>query len=72
MDQQEKEDTAVRPEPLLTLKEAALALGLPYFKMQRAARLGHLPTYSLLNSRRLVRISEVIACIERSRSGGER
>lgn len=60
------------PEPLITLKAAALQLGLPYFKVQRAARAGDLPTYSLFNSRRLVRLSEVLDCINRSRKGGPR
>lgn len=48
-------------EPLVTFKEAAEQLGLPYFKIQRAARAGLIPTYSLLNSRRYVRVSELIA-----------
>lgn len=59
-----------KPEKFYTLKEAARLLGLPYFKLARAARLGLFPTYSLLNRRRLVRLSEVIAAIERSRAGG--
>lgn len=55
-------------EKLRTLKEAAAELGLQYFKLQRAARQGLIPTYTLLNGRRLVRLSEVLAVIERSRS----
>jgi hypothetical protein len=58
------------PEKLLTLKDAAARLGLPAFKIRRAARLGLFPTYTLLNARRLVRLSEVVAAIERSRTGG--
>lgn len=57
-------------EPLLTLKAAAGKLNLPVFKVTRAARHGLFPTYTLLNSRKLVRLSEVIAAIERSRTGG--
>lgn len=55
------------PEKLLTLKQAAEALGLPYFKLQRAAKCGLLDTYRFYNSRPLVRLSEVIAVVECSR-----
>lgn len=57
-------------EPLITLKEAAEQLGLPYFKIQRAARAGLIPTYWVYNSRRLVRLSEVVAVINGTRQGG--
>lgn len=57
-------------EPLITLKQAAGRLGLPYFKVQRAARSGLLPIYHLYNSRQLVRLSEVIAIVDASRKGG--
>lgn len=60
-----------RFEALITLKEAAATLGLPYFKLQRAARAGLMPTYFVYNSRRLVRLSEVVAVINSSRQGGE-
>jgi hypothetical protein len=58
-------------EHLLTYEAAAGKLGLPIFKIRRAAKLGLFPTYSLLNGRKLVRLSEVNAAIERSRTGGE-
>jgi hypothetical protein len=58
------------PEPLLTLKDVAARLGLPAFKVTRAARLGVFPTYFLLNKRKLARLSEVVTAIERSRVGG--
>ena len=58
------------PEPLLTLKDVATRLGLPTFKVTRAAKLGIFPTYFLLNKRRLARLSEVVVAIERSRMGG--
>ena len=35
----------------------------------RAAKLGIFPTYTLFNKRKLVRLSDVIAAIERSRHG---
>jgi len=57
-------------EPLLTLKDIATSLGLPTFKVTRAAKLGIFPTYFLLNKRKLARLSEVIAAIERSKIGG--
>jgi hypothetical protein len=46
------------PEPLLTLKDVATKLGLPAFKVTRAAKLGIFPTYTLLNKRKLVRLPE--------------
>jgi hypothetical protein len=55
---------------LITLRAAAEQLGLPYFKLQRAAKAGLIPTYRLYNSRALVRLSEVVAVIEASRKGG--
>jgi hypothetical protein len=59
-------------EKLITINDAAKTLGLPTWKLGRAAAQGVFPTYSLLNSRRLVRLSEVIAAIEASRRGGDR
>ena len=59
-------------EPLLTIKEAARILNLPTWeKLGRAVRRGLVQSYCLLNSRRLVRISEVVRVIERTREGGD-
>lgn len=58
------------PEPLLTLKAAAEILNLPLFKLRRAAKQGLFPTYTLYNSRKLVRLSEVLVAIENCRIGG--
>lgn len=58
------------PEPLLTIGAAAGRLSLPLFKVRRAAKAGLFPIYTLFNGRRLVRLSEVIAAIDASRSGG--
>lgn len=55
---------------LLTLKEAAYELNLPYYKIQRAAKRGDIATYRLFNSRPLVRLSEIFAVIEASKVGG--
>jgi hypothetical protein len=57
-------------EKLTTVKKAADTLGLPPWKLRRAAKAGAFPTYTVLNSRRLVRLSEVIAAIEASKKGG--
>jgi hypothetical protein len=61
--------TQLHAEPLLTLNAAAAKLGVPVFKLRRAAKAAMFPTYKLFNSRQLVRLSEVIAAIERTRSG---
>ena len=57
---------ANQPERLRTIKEAGAILGIPAWKLLRAAKAGIVPTYRLLNSRRLVRVSEIIAAIEAS------
>jgi hypothetical protein len=57
-------------EPLITVKAAAEALGLPTWKLSRAAKHGTIPTYRVLNSRKLVKLSEVVAAIEATRQGG--
>ena len=56
-------------EPFRTLKDVAAELGIPTFKITRAAKRGLFPTYCILNQRKLARVSEVKAAIERSRSG---
>jgi hypothetical protein len=56
-------------EKLLTFRDAATQLGVPYFKIQRAARSELFPTYRFFNSRPLVRLSEVLAAVEASRVG---
>ena len=58
------------PEKLMTLKEAAEKLGLPPFKLYRAANRGMIPVYRFFNGRQLVRLSEVVAIIDASRKGG--
>jgi hypothetical protein len=58
------------PEKLYALKHAAEALALPYHRVQRAARAGLIPTYKLGGSRTLVRLSEIVAVIERTKKGG--
>ncbi len=55
--------SAESTEKLLTLKAAAERLGLPYWKLNRAAQQGMIPSYSLFNSRKLVRISDILQAI---------
>jgi len=57
-------------ESLLTIQIAARVLGLHAWKLRRSVKSGLIPSYRLLNSRRLVRLSEVIAVIDASREGG--
>jgi excisionase family DNA binding protein len=57
-------------ERLLTVAEAADTLGIHRWKLSRAVTAGIVPSYRLFNGRRLVRLSEIIAVIERSREGG--
>lgn len=57
-------------EPLLTIQAAAAALCLHTWKLRRAIKVGLIPSYRLLNSRRLVRLSEVVAVIDSSRQVG--
>lgn len=52
---------------LITYKQAAEAFGLPYFKIQRAAARGLIPTYSILNGRRYVKICDIQALLEANR-----
>jgi 2-oxoglutarate dehydrogenase complex dehydrogenase (E1) component-like enzyme len=48
---------------LRTFQEAAEALELPYFKIQRAARRKIIPTYSILNSRKYVKLRDILAAM---------
>lgn len=58
------------PEKLLTFKEAANAIGAKEWQIRRAAKARIIPTYSPFNSRRLVKLSEVVAYIDSCRQGG--
>lgn len=51
-------------EKLLTIRQAADELGLPYWKVNRAVQAGLVPSYSLFNTRKLVRISELLQAIK--------
>jgi hypothetical protein len=56
-------------EKLIPIKAAAEAIGLPTWKLSRAAKRGDIPVYAVFNSRRLVKLSEVMAVINASRQG---
>ena len=58
-------------EKLVTLGTAADAIGVPYFKILRAAKAGLFPCYKVGNQRALVRLTEVVSAIERSSLGAD-
>lgn len=47
-------------DKLRTFRDAASKLSVPYFKVQRAARAGVIPTYSLFNSRKYVKLRDIL------------
>lgn len=55
-----------KSERLLTLRAASEALDLPYFKLQRAARSGAIPTYSLYNTRKYVKLSDILKAMSQA------
>jgi len=57
-------------EPFSTVKQVAGLLNLPYWKLQRAVKRGEVPSYTAFNRRRVLRLSEVVACIEQTKTGG--
>jgi excisionase family DNA binding protein len=48
------------PEKFYTVQEAASLLNVYPWKLRRAIKKGLIPSHSLFNSRRLVRLSEVV------------
>lgn len=58
------------PEKLLTFKDAANAIGAKEWQVRRAVMAGRIPAYTPFNSRRLVKLSEVVAYIDSCRQGG--
>ncbi|MBB6465846.1 hypothetical protein HNQ96_001704 [Aminobacter lissarensis] len=57
-------------ERLLTIREAADVIGSHYWQLQRAVKRGDIPSYTPFNSRKLVKLSEVVAFVDASRLGG--
>ena len=62
---------APRVERLVTYKAAAAEIGVPYHQIQRAARAGVFATYRVFTGRKLLKLSEVAAIINRTREGGD-
>jgi hypothetical protein len=52
-----------------TIREASEQVGIPIWKLHRAARMGQLQTYAFFNSRKLVCLTELIALIESKKVG---
>lgn len=46
-------------EKLLTLPEAAAQLGVPVSTLRRAVKAGHIPTHTVFNQRKRVRLSDI-------------
>jgi len=67
-DSGDRQAACAAPEPMLTMAEAAARLGVHLWALRRAAKTGAIPSYSPFNSRKLVRLSEVVAAIEASRT----
>lgn len=51
-------------DQLHTIPEAAAHLGIPVSTLRRAVNSGHIPTHTVFNKRKRVRLSEVTDAIE--------
>lgn len=67
MDSEFAEPGTPPPPRLLTIHEAAEAIGAKYWQVQRAVRRGDIPSYTPFTSRPLVKLSEVLAYIDSCR-----
>lgn len=56
-----------RPIAYYTIKKAAEVKQLPYWKLNQACGSGLIPTYTLGNSRRYVRLEEIDEALQKSR-----
>lgn len=56
---------------LITISQAAEKIGAKPWQLRRAVKRGAIPSYTPFNSRRLVKLSEVIAYINSCRLGGD-
>lgn len=61
----------MQPEKLLTFQQVADLIGAKPWQIRRAVNRGLIPYFQPYNSRKLVRLSDVLAVIEASRKGGE-
>ena len=57
-------------EHFLTIKQASAQLGVHYWLLLRLVNSGCVPTYSFGNSKKRIRVSEVIAAVEAGRKAG--
>jgi len=58
------------PEKLINIQTAAKELGVHPWALRRAINAGTIPAYTPFNSRKLVKLSEVVAYIDSCRQGG--
>ena len=58
------------PEKLINIQTAAKILGVHSWALRRAISAGTIPAYTPFNSRKLVKLSEVVAYIDSCRQGG--
>lgn len=58
------------PEKLINIQTAAKALGIHTWALRRAIKSGEIPAYTPFNSRKLVKLSEVVVYIDSCRQGG--
>ncbi len=58
------------PDRYIRIPLAAKEVGVSTWTLRRAINAGLIPTYRVGNSRRMVRLHEVVSIIERSRQGG--
>lgn len=58
------------PEKLINIQAAAKELGVHPWALRRAVNSGTIPAYAPFNSRKLVKLSEVVAYIDSCRQGG--
>jgi excisionase family DNA binding protein len=56
--------------PLLTMAQFAAVLGIAVYKVRREVKAGRIPTFRVGNGRKLIRLDEGLAAIERTRQGG--
>lgn len=57
-------------EPLVTLPQASLKLGVPVSALRRASKRGVFPTYNFGNRNRVF-ISEIMSAVQAAQVGGE-
>ncbi|WP_100962117.1 helix-turn-helix domain-containing protein [Bosea sp. FBZP-16] len=58
-------------DKLLTIQQAADLVGAKPWQVRRAVNRGLIPHFAPFNSRKFVRLSDVLAVIEASRKGGQ-